>query len=157
MSMNNTNIEHIPQEKFQFVQMDASLHDNKLETKARSYFADAMIRFRKNKSSVVAAWILLFLLVFSFLSPILSPYKDKLDALVLGCTHYPFVVPSIRRILGDHTRLFDGGEGTARHAMRRLQEADLLWDGPGCIVLENSKQERSILELSAKLLEVENG
>ena len=51
----------------------------------------------------------------------------------------------------------DGGEGTARHAMRRLQEADLLWDGPGCIVLENSKQEQSILELSAKLLEVDNG
>ena len=41
--------------------------------------------------------------------------------------------------------------------MRRLQEADLLWDGPGCIVLENSKQEQSILELSAKLLEVDNG
>ena len=92
-----------------------------------------------------------------FLRPILAPYKDKLDALVLGCTHYPFVIPSIRRILGTHTQLFDGGEGTARHAMRRLQEADLLWDGPGCIVLENSKQEQSILELSAKLLEVDNG
>ncbi len=33
-----------------------------------------------------------------FLRPILEPYAGKLDALVLGCTHYPFVVPSIRRI-----------------------------------------------------------
>ena len=73
--MNNTNnFEHIPQEKFAFVQKDAHLHDTKLETKARSYFADAMLRFGKNKSSVVAAYILLFLLIFSFLSPLISPY-----------------------------------------------------------------------------------
>ena len=71
---NNKNFEHIPQEKFQFVQLDATLHDKKLDTKARSYFADAFLRFRKNKSSVVAAWILLFLLLFSIVSPILSPY-----------------------------------------------------------------------------------
>ena len=63
MSMNKE-FEKIPQEKFQFVQLDTHLHDKKLETKARSFFADAMLRFSKNKSSVVAAWILLFLLVF---------------------------------------------------------------------------------------------
>ena len=60
----NKNIKHIPQEKFAFVQKDAHLHDTKLETKARSYFADAMLRFGKNKSSVVAAYILLFLLIY---------------------------------------------------------------------------------------------
>ena len=27
---NNTNFEHIPQEKFRFVQMDAQLHDKRL-------------------------------------------------------------------------------------------------------------------------------
>ena len=77
--MSNNNFEHIPQEKFQFVQLDATLHDKKLETKARGYFADAFLRFRKNKSSVVAAWILLFLLVFSILSPILSPYANMIE------------------------------------------------------------------------------
>ncbi len=92
-----------------------------------------------------------------FLRPILEPYAGKLDALVLGCTHYPFVVPSIRRILGDHTVLFDGGGGTARHAMRRLQEAGLLHEGPGSIQIENSKQDPKILQLSKELLEAENG
>ena len=58
---NNTNFEHIPQEKFRFVQMDAQLHDKRLETKSRSFFQDALLRFSKNKSSVVAAWILAFL------------------------------------------------------------------------------------------------
>ena len=52
---NNTNFEHIPQEKFRFVQMDAQLHDKRLETKSRSFFQDALLRFSKNKSSVVAA------------------------------------------------------------------------------------------------------
>ena len=68
----NTTYEYIPKEKFEFKQLDANLHDKKLETKSRGYFADAMIRFKKNKSSVVAAWIILFLVVFSILSPIIS-------------------------------------------------------------------------------------
>ena len=72
-----TKYEHIPAEKFAFVQDGDKIHDKELQTKARSFFADAMIRFSKNKSSVVAAWILLGLLLFSFLSPILSPYSIK--------------------------------------------------------------------------------
>ena len=66
--MNNNTYEHIPKEKFEFKQLDANLHDKKLDTKSRSYFADAMIRFKKNKSSVVAAWIILFLVVFAIVS-----------------------------------------------------------------------------------------
>ena len=44
--------EPIPQEKFKFVQKDAFLHDQKLETKNRGYFSDAMLRFKKNKRNV---------------------------------------------------------------------------------------------------------
>lgn len=90
---NNTDYERIPQDKFQFVQMDAKLHDKKLDTKARSFFQDAMLRFSKNKSSVVAAWILLFLIVFSLTSPLISKYsiydQDKLFI------NYPAYVPEI--------------------------------------------------------------
>ncbi len=77
----NKAYEHIPQEKFEFAQLNATLHDEKLETKSRSYFADAMLRFSKNKSSVIAAYIIGFLLLFSLIVPIFSPYsvydKDK--------------------------------------------------------------------------------
>lgn len=72
--MNHT-IEKIPQEKFAFVQLDGNIHDKKLDTKARGYFADAMLRFSKNKSSVVAAWILLFLLLYTIFAPVISPYS----------------------------------------------------------------------------------
>ena len=93
---NNNEFEHISQEQFQFVQLDAHLHDTKLETKARSYFADAMLRFSKNKSSVVAAYILLFLLLFAFLSPILSPYSmDHKDGIYINT---PAFVPGIAKL-----------------------------------------------------------
>ncbi len=73
------NYRTIPAEKFTFVQKDALLKDKKLETKARSYLADAWIRFRKNKSSVVAAVILLLLVLYAIIVPIVSPYtmEDK--------------------------------------------------------------------------------
>ena len=39
------------------------------------------------------------------------PYRGRLDALVLGCTHYPFARAAISRILGKNVVLLDGGEG----------------------------------------------
>lgn len=88
----------------------------------------------------------------AFLTPILAPYAGKLDALVLGCTHYPFTAPSVRRILGDKTVLFDGGAGTARETRRRLSEAGLLYDGPGCVVMENSLPDPKMIALCETLL-----
>ncbi len=86
------------------------------------------------------------------LSKVLQPYVGKLDALVLGCTHYPFAKNTIRKILGDGTVLLDGSEGTARQTMRCLASAGLLYDGPGSVQIENSLQSREILELCGNLL-----
>ena len=71
--------ERIPAEKFAFVQENEKLHDKELQTRARSFFADAMIRFGKNKSSVIAAWILLFLVLYAIFVPVFSQYtaNDK--------------------------------------------------------------------------------
>ncbi len=104
----NVKFDKIPQEKFEFVQLDSHLHDSKLETKARGFFADAMLRFSKNKSSVVAAWILLFLVVFALLSPIVSPYgiNDK-DKLYVNTPSY------VRGISDLHLGIMDGGRKRA--------------------------------------------
>lgn len=64
-----------PKEKFQFAQMEDKLHDKKLETKPIGYFKDAFIRFCKNKSSVVAAIIILILFLFAMLVPIFGETK----------------------------------------------------------------------------------
>ncbi len=87
------------------------------------------------------------------LEEILSPYIGKLDALVLGCTHYPFVKEAISRILGEKTKLFDGGAGTARQTRRCLEEAGLLRAGEGSVTIENSLGTPEILERSFGLLE----
>lgn len=75
MQNNNMEFEHIPQEKFEFAQLDAKIHDKKFDTKTRSFFADALLRFKKNKSSVIAAYILLFLILYTIIAPIISPYE----------------------------------------------------------------------------------
>ena len=90
----------------------------------------------------------------ALLRNILEPYVGKLDALVLGCTHYPFVKNAIARIMGEGTVLLDGGEGTARQTRRCLEAAGLLYDGPGSILMENSLNTPEILRLSHKLLEM---
>ena len=88
----------------------------------------------------------------SLLRPILTPWIGKLDALVLGCTHYPFVTAAIRRILGSNVELFDGGDGTARQARRRLSDAGLLAEGKGELVWENSLGTPEIFALCENLL-----
>ena len=86
------------------------------------------------------------------LESILAPWKGKLDALVLGCTHYPLAMSAIRRVLGPRVVLLDGGEGTARETKRRLEQAGLLSSGPGEILWQNSANNEEILALCQSLL-----
>lgn len=88
----------------------------------------------------------------ALLRQILYPYIGQLDALVLGCTHYPFAARPIRKILGPRVQLLDGGEGTARETRRRLELAGLLSDGDGSVTWLNSADDPAILELCQRLL-----
>ena len=64
----------------------------------------------------------------SYLKSLLSPYMgaNTPDAVVLGCTHFPFARDAISAVFGGTVPLFDGAEGTARETARRLAAADLL-------------------------------
>ena len=88
----------------------------------------------------------------ALLFEILRPYVGKLDALVLGCTHYPLATKAIRRVLGPRVVLLDGGEGTARETGRRLENAGLLGDGPGYILWQNSEKNEENIALCKTLL-----
>lgn len=55
-----------------------------------------------------------------------NPNHTHIDAVVTGCTHYPFAAKEILSVLGDSVKLFDGGEGTAKELKRRLSAANLL-------------------------------
>ena len=55
----------------------------------------------------------------------LAPFEGaEVDGIVLGCTHYPFIAPAVRRYALEHftgpCRIYDGNEGTARQLVRVL-------------------------------------
>lgn len=54
----------------------------------------------------------------SALGPML---ENNIDTVVLGCTHYPFVIPLIERICGDSVRVIDPAPAAARQAERLLE------------------------------------
>ena len=56
-----------------------------------------------------------------YLKKVLEPYKDTADSVVLGCTHYVFLRPLIRRLF-PQLRIFDGNEGVVRHLDTVLAE-----------------------------------
>ena len=51
---------------------------------------------------------------------------DKIDTLILGCTHYPLLKEVIDSVLHKNVMLIDSGESTALAAARLLQESNLL-------------------------------
>jgi len=63
----------------------------------------------------------------SLLEQYCKPLLDEgADTIVLGCTHYPFVKPLIRQIVGDDVALIDTGAAVAKHLQKRLAALDLL-------------------------------
>ena len=88
----------------------------------------------------------------ALMEKLLGGYAGKLNALVLGCTHYPFLKKAMGVVLGDRVELLDGGEGTARETRRRLLEAGLLWEDQGDLIVENSSEDPGKIDLTLGLL-----
>ncbi len=87
---------------------------------------------------------------------LVGQYRDKVDSVVLGCTHYPFVVRQIREVLGD-VPFFDGGEGTARHLHEVLREHGLLTCsmGEGSVTFRSSLNEPGVLDRYQRFFDME--
>ena len=74
------NIRDIDKSKFKLIQLDEKIHDTKFETKAIGYFGDALRRFSRNKSSVVAFIILCTVIFLAIFAPMVSKYDiDKIN------------------------------------------------------------------------------
>jgi glutamate racemase len=52
--------------------------------------------------------------------------KEGIDTVVLGCTHYPFVIPLIEEIVGSAVRVIDPSPAVARQVRRVLSDRNLL-------------------------------
>jgi len=90
------------------------------------------------------------------LQAIFEPYlNQKVDAIVLGCTHYPFLRRRIEAFF-PNVPVFDGREGTVRQLRRRLEETGVLTkqDSPGTVEFQTSGRNDK-LELMKKLFYAE--
>lgn len=82
-----------------------------------------------------------------YLSALFAPFAgQQIDAAVLGCTHYPLVrgaiAAALEQAVGHSVPLFDGGEGTAREAARRIEAAGLSGGGSGHVTFINTEPEQ---------------
>ncbi|MFV8325096.1 glutamate racemase [Flavobacterium sp. ZS1P14] len=58
-------------------------------------------------------------LLYSYLTPMI---EANIDYLVLGCSHYPYLIPQIKKILPEHIHIIDSGEAVAKQTQKILQE-----------------------------------
>lgn len=62
-------------------------------------------------------------LLKKYLTPML---QKNIDHLVLGCTHYPYLVPKIKKMVGDKIKIIDSGEAVAKQTKHILKSNNLL-------------------------------
>ena len=62
------------------------------------------------------------LLLHKYLNPMLS---QQIDYLVLGCTHYPYLIPQIQKIVGKNVKIIDSGLAVAKQTNAILEKNNL--------------------------------
>jgi len=63
------------------------------------------------------------MLLKKYLNPMM---KENIDALVLGCTHYPYLIPQIKKIIGNSVEIIDSGSAVAKQTKNILDNFGLL-------------------------------
>ena len=58
-------------------------------------------------------------LLQSYLQPMIAA---NIDYLVLGCSHYPYLIPQIQKIIPSNIQIIDSGEAVAKQTKNILQE-----------------------------------
>ncbi len=62
-------------------------------------------------------------LLSCYLKPMIAA---KIDYLVLGCTHYPYLMPLLNKLLPAHVKIIDSGQAVAKQTKAILEQNNLL-------------------------------
>ncbi|MCL4142155.1 UNVERIFIED_CONTAM: hypothetical protein GTU68_067170 [Idotea baltica] len=62
-------------------------------------------------------------LLKTYIKPML---KENIDYLVLGCTHYPYLIPLLKKMLPEHVKIIDSGLAVAKQTKMVLDSTNLL-------------------------------
>lgn len=110
-----------------------TIRSNKYEEQIKDIMPDALVKsiacpmfvplVENNMADTEAAYLIAkdYLKEFS---------KMGIDTLVLGCTHYPHLKQTIKKVLGDKVTLIDSGAATADFVLNYLTKNNLLCDKP---------------------------
>ncbi len=63
------------------------------------------------------------ILLKQLLKPMLAA---EIDYLVLGCSHYPYLIPQLQKILPENVKIIDSGEAVAKQTKAVLEQKGLL-------------------------------
>ena len=76
------------------------------------------------------------------------------DTFVLGCTHYPFALPLIRRLVGPQATILDPAPAVARQVERVLEQRGLIAvrTRPGKLTLFTSADPQRFARVSGRLM-----
>lgn len=84
---------------------------------------------------------------------LLAPAIDaKVDTLLLGCTHYPYLARTISDVMGTDVVLVSSADETAFEVSRVLRDLGMLRDGPGSTSFITTGDVNSFEELGRTLL-----
>lgn len=135
-------------------------------TLAEGKFSDLMSRYGNDEGEIrplpcpglvelIENGIIDGLEIENYLKKILAYYmKGDIAAIVLGCTHYPFIKGSISKVLGSDVPIIHGSLGTANQLKKLLGKEGLLnfSSKSGTVEIYNSLNTEEINNLGYKLL-----
>ena len=95
--------------------------------------------------------------------PLLEQYLGEMltkgiDTVVLGCTHYPMLIPIIKNILPEHIAFIDSGEAVARQTKQILETKNMLSHAANKKehVIYSNGNNIAVLTVFLKQLKIEN-
>lgn len=95
----------------------------------------------------------------AILEDALLPMLEKnIDTVVLGCTHYPFVIPLIEQIVGENVRVIDPAPAVAKQVKRLLDAGGMLNQNgdEGTVRFITSGEADSVKRLLSTLLGIDS-
>lgn len=93
--------------------------------------------------------------IYNYLKAKFKKYNnEKISAIVLGCTHYPFIKETLREVIDNKAVIIDGSLGTSKELKRQLKDRNILRkeDRVGEVTIFNSREDEEIINLSYNLL-----
>jgi glutamate racemase len=92
-------------------------------------------------------------LLHTYLTPMIAA---NIDYLVLGCSHYPYLIPQIQKILPSHIHIIDSGEAVAKQTLHVLTEkVGLSTDKPSLPLFYTNSDPAVLAEILAHQYPVE--